>query len=173
MAIYLAHVKTVSELLAPRGPNTYNAGIRDCDKGYIRYAHASSKFPNLMVVNPIYDNDGNVILPGYYELVLSEDRTMLLLVQSDQIVATFPVFKLEEDRNKEQVAQPMDKKSERAFDKAQAKQSAKRKKMIKEGKIPDSPPEIYMNATIQHDEEGGYFLIKYERDKIRAWGAIK
>ena len=165
-------VKTMSELLAPRGSNIYNAGIKDGDKGYIRYAHPSSKYPNLMIVNPVYDDDGNSILPGYYELVLSDDRTMLVLTQSDQIIATIPVFKLEEDRSQEQVAQPMDAKSQRIADKEQAKELKKRKKMVQDGKIPSIEPEIYMNATIEHDDDG-YYLIKYERDKVRAWGAIK
>jgi len=165
--------KTPSQLLPPRGANIYNAGIKDGDKGYIRYAHPSSKSPNLMIVNPVYDDDDNVILPGYYELVLSEDRTMLILAQSDKIVATIPVFKVEEDRSQEQMAQPMDNKSQRKADREKKKEDKKREKMVKQGKVPEATPEIYMNATIQHDEEGGYYLIKYERDKIRAWGAIK
>ena len=166
-------VKKIDQLLPPRGANTYNAGIRDGDKGYVRYAHPSSKYPNLMVVNAIYDDDDNVIMPGYYELVLSADRTMMTLVQSGKEVAVVPVFKLEEDLNQEQMAQPMDNKSQRIADRKQKKADKKRKKLIKQGKIPDTPPEVYMNAAIQHDEEGGYYLIKYERDKIRAWGAIK
>jgi len=165
-------VKKIDQLLPPRGANTYNAGIRDGDKGYVRYAHPSSNYPNLMVVNAIYDDDGNAILPGYYELVLSADRTMLTLVQSGQEIAVIPVFKLEEDRSKESLAQPMDNKSQRKFDKAKKKDLKKRTKLFKEGKIPSVEPEIYMNASIQHDDEG-YYLIKYARDKIRAWGAIK
>lgn len=165
-------VKKIDQLLPPRGANTYNAGIRDGDKGYVRYAHPSSKHPNLMLVNAIYDDDGNVILPGYYELVLSADRTMMTLVQSGQEVAVVPVFKLEEDKSQEQLAQPMDNKSQREFDRKKKKELKKRTKLFKEGKIPSIEPEIYMNATIQHEDEG-YYLIKYERDKIRAWGAIK
>ena len=166
-------VKTVSELLPKRGANIYHGGYLDSDKGHVRYANPSSKFPNMMVVNAIYDDNGNVILPGYYELVLSIDRTMLVLMQAGKEVAIVPVFKLEEDKSQEQLAQPMDSKSQRKFDREKKKDLKKRTKMFNEGKIPSIEPEIYMNATIQHDEEGGYYLIKYERDKIRAWGAIK
>ncbi len=172
VAIQLEKYKTMDKLLPPRGANIYNAGIKDNDKGYIKYAPPSSKHPNLLVANPIYDDDGNVIAPGYYELILSEDRTMLLMVQRGEIIAKMPVFRLEEDRNQEAVAQPMDNKSQKKHDKEEKKKAKLMKKAIAQGQIA-SEPEIYMNATIQHDEEGGYFLIKYERDKIRAWGAIK
>lgn len=166
-------IKRMDQMLPPRGRNTYSAGIKDSDKGNVRYAHPSTTQPNLMIVNAVYDDDGNVILPGYYELALSADRTILVLTQSQNIVATIPVFKLEEDRSQEELAQPMDNKSQRKFDRAKAKDLKKRKKMVKDGKIPSIEPEIYTNATIQYDEEGSYYLIKYERDKIRAWGAIK
>ncbi|MFA7659027.1 MAG: hypothetical protein WCY19_06315 [Candidatus Gastranaerophilaceae bacterium] len=173
MAIYLAQVKTLNELLPSRGPSTYSAGIQDKDKGYAKYGPKSSTNPNLLIVNPIYDDDRNVIMPGFYELILSADRTMLILEQSGQVVATFPVFKIEEDKSQEQVSQPMDNKSQKKFDKNQKKQVKKNKKLVKQGKIPDGEPEIYTNATVQYDDKGDYYLIKYERGKIRAWGAIK
>ena len=163
-------VKKLDQLLAPRGPSTYSAGVKDGEKGIVRYAHPSSNHPNLMIVSPIYDDDGNAIMPGYYELILSEDRQILILAQSQNIIAKIPVFKVEEDRNQEQVAQPMDYKTQKKFDIAQKK---KEKKSVKEGKTPNTEPEIYMNATIQYDNEGDYYLIKYERGKIRAWGAVK
>lgn len=171
-AIQLEKFKTVDKLLPPRGANIYNAGIKDNDKGYIQYAPPSSKHPNLLVANPIYDDDRNAILPGYYELILSEDRTMLLMVQGGQIIAKMPVFKLEEDKTQEPLPQPRDAKSQKKFDKEQKKKETAIKKAIAKGEIL-SEPEVYMNATIRHDEAGGYYLIKYERGRIRAWGAIK
>lgn len=172
VAIQLQKFKTWDKLIPSRGSNIYHAGIKDNDKGYIKYAPPSSTNPTLLVVTPIYDDDDNVIMPGYYELVLSEDRTMLLMVQNGEITAKMPVFRVEEDRTQEQVAQPMDNKSQKQQDKEQKKKEKTMKKAIAQGQIA-SEPEIYTNATIQHDVDGNYYLIKYERGKIRAWGAIK
>jgi len=60
----------------------------------------------------------------------------------------------------------------RKFNKEQKKKAKETKKAIKQGKIPEAPQE-YNNATIEYDNEGEYYLIKYERGNIRAWGAIK
>lgn len=172
-ALQLEKMKTINQLLPARGPNTYNAGIKDGDKGYERYAYPSSKHPNLIIVNPISDDDGNTIMPGYYELVLSEDRQMLILVQSGKEIASCPVFKVQEDRTQEPTPQPMNFKSQKKADKAKKKQDKKNKQLLKEGKIDSLDPEVYTNATIQYDESGDYYLIKYERGRIKAWGAIK
>lgn len=173
MAILLAQIPNPSDLLPKRGPNTYNSGIADTDKGHIRYSSPSSIHPNLLVVDPIADDDRNVIMPGYYELVLTVDRQMLILVQAGKEIASIPVFKLEEDKSQELVAQPMDNKSLRKFNKEKKKKEKARKKAIKKGKIPDEEEEIYSNATIEYEPKGDYYLIKYERGKIKAWGAIK
>lgn len=166
-------IKMMNQILPQRGPAAYTAGIKDSDKGSLRYGPKSSDNPSLMIVDSIYDNDGNSIAPGYYELVLSMDRDMLLLEQSEKIVAKIPVFKVEVDRTQEQAAQPNNKKAQKAFNKEQKKKEKERKKLYKAGKIPSMEPEIYSNATIQFDVKGDYYLIKYERGKIRAWGAIK
>lgn len=173
MGIYLAQVPTIKDLLPPRGPYIYPSGIYANEKEVERYATKPSKHPNLIIINPIYDNDGNVILPGYYELVLSADRQMLCLVQAGKIIASFPVFKIEEDKNQGQISQPMDRKSQRKFDKEQKKKEKEHKKLVKQGKIPDEESQEYMDATIQYDEKDDYYLIKYECGRIRAWGAIK
>lgn len=172
MVVYLAQVPSVTDLLPPRGSSTYPPGIYANDNELVRYAPKSSNNPNLIIINPIYDDDSNVILPGYYELILSSDRQMLILSQEGKEIATFPVFKIEEDKNQEPTSQPMDWKSQRKFDKEQEKKEKENKKLIKQGKIPNEP-QVYMNATIQYDNKGDYYLIKYERGRIRAWGAIK
>lgn len=165
-------VKMLDKLMPPRGHNIYNGGYKDYDKGYIRYALPSSDHPNLILVNAIYDDDNNIIQPGYYELVLSDDRQILLLVQAGNTIATIPVFRLEEDRSQEQLAQPMDWKSQKKADREKKKKDKLNKKLIKQGKMVEEP-QVYMNATIEYDKEGDYYLVKYERGKIRAWGAIK
>lgn len=171
-AIQLQKFKTTDQLLHKRGPSAYSAGINDRDKGYIKYAPPSSKNPILSIINPIADDDRNIIMPGYYELVLSADRQMLVMAQAGNVIATMPVFRLEEDKSQEKLAQPMDNKSQRKADREKAKAEKKHKKLVQEGKI-DDEPQIYTNATIDYDKEGDYYLIKYERGSIRAWGAIK
>lgn len=171
-ALQMEKFKTIDQLLPPRGPNIYHAGIKDNDKGFIQYGPKSTDQPNLIIKDPIGDNDGNIIMPGYYELLLSKDRQTLILAQSQNIVALIPVFKLEEDRGKEQLTQPIDNKSQRKFDKQQKEEAKKNKKLIKDRDIA-SIPQIYNNASIKYDEEGDYYLIQYERGAIKAWGAIK
>lgn len=172
-ALQFQKFKTVDMLLPKRGPNTYCSGTRDNEKGFVRYALPSSTNPTLSIINYITDDDGNVIQPGYYELMLSQDRQMILLTQRQEIVATIPVFRLEENYTEAERAQPMDRKSQRKADKAKKKKEKELKKKYENRQIASPIPEVYTNASIQYDEEGDYYLIKYERDKIRAWGAIK
>jgi len=97
---------------------------------------------------------------------------MLMLIQSETLVATFPVFKVEEDREQEATPQPMDNKSQRKFDRDKKKKAKENEKLIKEGRI-SAEPEIYANATIEYEKVGDYYLVKYERGRIKAWGTIK
>jgi hypothetical protein len=72
-------------------------------------------------------------------------------------VAVVPVFKLEEDKSEDDFAQPMDAKSQRAYDRKKKKEFKEREKKIKKGEIPSMEPEIYMNASFDYDKEGGYY----------------
>lgn len=172
-AIRFEKMKSVDQLLPRRGPNIYNAGIKDYDKGHVKYGAPSSSQPTLIITDPIYDEDGNGILPGYYELSLSIDRKNLLLTQRQEIAAIIPVFKVEEDKSKIDITQqPMDDKSQKKADKEQKKKDKETKKMISEGRVPDEP-EVYNRADIEYKSDGNYYLIKYERGMVRAWGAIK
>lgn len=161
----------MQKLLPPRGPAIYRSGIET--KAEEIYASPSSTNPTLIISSHLFDNERNVIQPGYYELVLSGDRTMLHLKQRGEDVAIIPVFKIEEDKSQEVEPPPMTYKDQWKYNREQKKKEKKRKKQIRNGEIPDSEPAIYTNATIQYDEKGNYYLIKYERGRIRAWGAIK
>lgn len=171
-ALQMQKFNTVDKLLPRRGPNIYHAGIKDNDKGYVRYALPSSTQPTLIITNPISDDDGNVIQPGYYELVLSADRLNLVLAQSQKVIAVIPVFKIEEDMTQEETPLPMNNKSLREFNKEQKKKKKQEQKSIKTGEILDTLT-IYTNAAIEYEQGKDYYLIKYERGKIRAWGALK
>lgn len=173
MGILLAQIPTNSERLPPRGTNTYSSGILDKDKGFAIYGPKSTDQPNLIISDPICDKDENWIMPGYYELTLTYDRQTLILSQSGKNIVTIPVFKIEEDKSKEQTTQPMDKKSQKKADKEKKKQDKKNKKLIQQGKIPPDPNQIYNNASIEYDEQKDCYIIKYERGAIKAWGALK
>ncbi len=170
-ALQFEKVKSIDKLLPARGPNIYDSGIKDREKAHVKYGPASSDQPILLIPDPIYDEYGNGLLPGYYELMLSQDRQNLLLAQKQIIVAIIPVFKIEEDRSQELVKQPRTWISQKKYDRKERKKEKKIKKLIKEGKMSEEP-EIYNNASIKYEQEG-YYLIKYERGKVRAWGALK
>jgi hypothetical protein len=163
----------LQKVLPQRGANIYRSGITEGEKGYEIYASPSSTNPTLIISSPLYDDDRNVIMPGYYELILSGDRTMLSLTQAGQNVAVIPVFKIEEDKMQDETPPPMDSKAQKKFDKEQKKKEKKHKQQVRKGEIPDGVQQIYTNATIEYDEKDDYYLIKYERGKIRAWGAVK
>ena len=78
------------------------SGVYLSSKTYIRYALRESDYPTLIIVDPIYDGDRDVIKPGYYELALSDEHDFLILIQSKEAVAVIPVFKVEEDAKEPQ-----------------------------------------------------------------------
>lgn len=135
-----------------------------------RYSLPESDYPTLIIAEPLYDDDENFIAPGYYELALNDEKDFLLLIQSKKPIAIIPVFKVEEDANEK--ARLNDKKYKKELKKEKkeiAKTNAKR------DKIGMSPVEdfIYKEASIEYDKQGDYYLVKYQRGTIKAWGAIK
>lgn len=146
------------------------AGNTIDSKTYVRYSLAESDYPTLIIVDPIYDNSGDVIKPGYYELALSDNQDFLLLIQSKEAVATIPVFKIEED------ALEPKRLSNKEY-KKQLKKEAKQREEINKKRdkvgMPHDEEKVYMEATIEYNSNGEYYLLKYERGTIRAWGAIK
>lgn len=147
----------------------YPSGLSDSDNAIYRYAEKSSNSPVLMLVDPIYDNDRNVILPGYYSLILSDDRSYFLLAQGDVVVASIPVFKVEED--KEALAKLHDKKYQRKLAKKEKEEAKINAKKARQG-VPAPEKTVHMDASIEYQQDKKYYLIKYERDRIRAWGSI-
>ena len=61
--------------------------------------------------------------------------------------------------------------------KKQLKKEAKAREDInKKRAVTGQPPDVekvFMDASIEYNPNGDYYLIKYERGTIRAWGAIK
>lgn len=146
------------------------SGLEIGSETIYRYALRESDYPTLTIVEPIYDGFGNVIQPGHYELALADERNFLILLQSKEPVAIIPVFKIEEDDSEPDRLN--DRKNKRRL-----KKEAKEKKKVNEqrAKAGMPPVEDYVNmeASIEYDEKGNYFVVKYERGTIRAWGAIR
>ncbi len=146
------------------------SGLEIGSQTIYRYALRESDYPTLTIIESIYDGEGNVIKPGHYELALADERNFLILLQSKEPVAIIPVFKIEEDDSEQDRLN--DGKNRRRL-----KKEAKEKKKVnaQRAKAGMPPVEDYVNmeASIEFDEKGNYFVVKYERGTIRAWGAIR
>lgn len=153
----------------------YPSGLHDSGKSHVLYAQPSIKTPTLIIVDTIYNEDLEpVVTPGHYELALSADLDFLLIMQSKNIIAKIPVFKLEKDNS--QTQEMYNKKQEKLewykFRQRRLKEKKERKR-ASVGLNPESDDFTYAEATIEWAEEGNYYLIKYEYGSTRAWGAIK
>ena len=144
-----------------------------------RYAVPTDEQPTLTIVDYIPDYNGNFIKPGYYQLVLSSDREFLYLIESNDLIAVIPVFKLAENKNelKKYYEQSKNLTKEDKKEIAKKKRKDKFQAIIdaKYAKTGATPPKEYehMEASIEYNKEGGYYLIMYEKGFLRAWGAIK
>ena len=168
------------DYLAPAAPYpVIPSGITVHQKPIYRYAIPTDEQPTLQIIDYIPDHNGNFIKPGYYQLALSDDREFLYLIESKDLIAIIPVFKLAE--NEKELRKLYEKSKNLA--KEEKKERAKKKRKDKVKKIIDAkyavtgstPPQeyVHMDASIEYMKDGSYYLIMYEKGYIRAWGAIK
>lgn len=135
-----------------------------------RYSLKDSDYPTIIIPDPLYDNDGGIIPPGHYELALSDSREFLILLQSKSPVAVIPVIKTEEDDTEQsRLNNKVVKKQQKKEQKDREKTNKKRAKV---GMPPDEP-QIFTEASIEYNSKGEYYLIKYQRGTLKAWGAFK
>ena len=153
----------------PQQPQETSGVVHGSDAVY-RYSLKESEYPTLIIIDAISDGRGDIIPPGHYELALSDSMDFLIIMQSKQPIAIVPVFKigkgittLEEQRTQKY------KRRQKKLAKERAKTNKKRAKV---GMPPDEDIPN-MEATIEYNEKGDYYLIKYEKGTIKAWGAIK
>lgn len=142
----------------------------DGSNAIYKYSLKESDYPTLILTDPLKDEDGNVLTPGHYELAISDLRDYFILMQSKKPLAIFPVFKVEEDMSQ------IEREKDKAYKKIKKKQEKERQKVNKKRRaagMSEDEEKIPMEASIEYVEDGGYFLIKYERGTIRAWGAVK
>jgi hypothetical protein len=148
------------------------SGVNLGSESIYRYALKESDYPTLTLDEPLYSASGDAIPPGHYELALSDTRDFLILVESKEARAVIPVFKVEDDGAAAYREQVNKQKNKRAM-KKEAKEVAKTNKARAKVGMPPVTDSVYMKATIEYVQKGGYYLLMYERGNIRAWGAIK
>lgn len=168
------------DYLAPCAPYpAIPSGITVHENSIYRYSIPTDEQPVLTIINFIPDHNGNFIKPGHYQLALSNDREFLYLIESKDLVAIIPVFKIEENNRelRKYYAKNKELTKQEKREKAKKKRKDRMKAIIdaKYAKTGATPPQEYehMDANIEYIKEGGYYLIMYEKGFIRAWGAVK
>ena len=146
------------------------SGVVHGTSSIYRYSLKESLYPTLIIIDPISDGNGDIIPPGHYELALSDSMDFLIIMQSKQPMAIIPVFKIEEDKTT--LDEQRTQKYKRRQKKLEKEREKTNKKRAKAGMPPDEEIPT-MDASIEYNEKGGYYLIKYEKGTIKAWGAIK
>lgn len=173
------------DYLAPTAPYPVTpSGITIHQDPIYRYAIPTDEQPVLSIVDYIPDHNGNFIKPGHYQLALSNDKEFLYLIESKNLLAVIPVFKLDEneaelkkyrDKNKEltKAEKKEVERQERRTRREQKRQDLIKKRYAETGATLPPKEYIHMEAHIDYIKEGSYYLIRYEKGVIRAWGAIK
>lgn len=168
------------DYLAPSAPYpAVPSGLTVHQNTIYRYSVPTDEQPVLTIDRYIPDYNGNFIKPGHYELAISNDREFLYLIESKDLIAVIPVFKVAENEKELKLYYEKDKKLDKeeraAVKKKQRKEKFKKIIDAKYAKTGATPPKEYehMDATIEYIKDGGYYLIMYEKGFIRAWGAIK
>ena len=168
------------DYLAPSAPYPATpSGLTVHQSSIYRYSIPTDEQPVISIVDYIPDFNGNFIKPGHYTLALSNDREFLYLIESRELIAVIPVFKIAE--NEKEVKKYYKNTKELSKEEKQEIRRKKRKDKFqriidaKYAKTGATPPKEYehMDASIEYIKEGGYYLIMYEKGFIRAWGAIK
>jgi hypothetical protein len=148
------------------------AGLIVGDQSFYKYSLRESTYPTLTLVDEISDGQGNIIPPGHYELALSDEKDFLILIESKKAVAIIPVFKVEIDMS--QYEQVHDKASLKRDQKEKKEIAKTNRKRAKQGMPPvNEEQDIYQEASIEYVPSGDYYLIRYERADVKAWGAFK
>ena len=76
------------DYLAPAAPYpVIPSGTTIHQNPVYRYSIPTDEQPTLSIIDAIPDYNGNFILPGFYQLALSDDREFLYLIESKNLVA--------------------------------------------------------------------------------------
>lgn len=171
--VYVDNIMMHSETRVYPTEPQISAGLIVGSQSFYKYSLRESTYPTLSLVDEISDSQGNVIPAGHYELALSDDRDFLILIQSKKAIAIIPVFKIDIDMSQYSVVR--DNKSLRKQKKENKEIAKTNQKRAKKGLplIDKDEDDIYQEASIEYIPKGGYYLIRYERGDVKAWGAVK
>ena len=168
------------DYLAPSAPYPATpSGLLPHQNTIYRYSIPTDEQPILTIENYIADYNGNFIAPGHYQLALSNDKEFLYIIESKDLIAIIPVFKLEENKNEVNKLYEQNKPEtfKQKIEKLKNSHKEKINEIIKNkyAQTGATPPQKYeyCDATIEYIKDKQYYLLKYEKGYIRAWGAIK
>lgn len=161
----LTHENIRAYPIEPQETSGYYIG----SQSIYRYSLKDSDYPTVIISDALYDNEGGIISAGYYELALTDSREFLILLQSKIPRAVIPVVKIEEDATEQ--ARLNNKTVKKELKKEQKAREKTNKKRARVG-MPSDEAKIYSEATLEHHPEG-YYIIKYQRGTIKAWGLFK
>ena len=170
--LYVDNIMMHSETRVYPAEPQRTAGLIVGSQSFYKYSLRESSYPTLSLVDELTDGQGHVIPPGHYELALSDERDFLILIQSKKAVAIIPVFKIDIDMSQYEVVR--DKKALKKKKKEEKEIAKTNKKRERKGlPLITQEDEIYQEASIEYIRDGGYYLIRYERGDVKAWGAVK
>lgn len=170
--LYVDNIMMHSETRVYPAEPQITAGLIVGSQSFYKYSLRESSYPTLSLVDELTDGQGHVIPSGHYELALSDERDFLILIQSKKAVAIIPVFKIDIDMSQYEVVR--DKKALKKKKKEEKEIAKTNKKRERKGlPLITQEDEIYQEASIEYIRDGGYYLIRYERGDVKAWGAVK
>ncbi len=170
--LYVDNIMMHSETRVYPTEPQITAGLIVGSQSFYKYSLRESSYPTLSLVDELTDGQGHVIPPGHYELALSDEHDFLILIQSKKAVAIIPVFKIDIDMSQYEIVR--DKKALKKKKKEEKEIAKTNKKRERKGlPLITQEDEIYQEASIEYIRDGGYYLIRYERGDVKAWGAIK
>lgn len=150
----------------------YPAGVYDSDKMQYKYGPKSTEYPIIKLPESIYDKAGNEILPGYYMVKLSDERTHLNLYQSNELKARVKVVKLvEEMPTQEELLEEEKLKGE--IKKYEEKQKLKKLRKAQEDYKAFLESEAAKNYANIVDTGKGYYVVNYNCYGKKATGIIQ
>ena len=149
------------------------SGAKTEDNAVYKFAYPSSFYPILNLGYPIYDNLGNKLDPGHYEVALSFDKKYLLLIQSKRLIAKIPVINYDFDKDKYDENHERYEELRKNLEKYQIKRNKK--------KINQYQKEInYLNKRIMarntaeiDNSNPDFFILDYHCNFMSAQGFIR
>ncbi len=144
---------------------TYESGVLDDEKGYIKYAYPSRNYPILNMPYILEDFEGNKLPPGHYQIILSPNRKMLYFVESNEIKASVPVANLVEKMTSDEEERERIKEKEKLEKKY--KKNPRRKPLDQTDRKKQASMEAYIDNS-----NTDYYILNYKNGNIKAKGYI-